>query len=229
MENELKLLGGAMVTLSLATCAMIIVPFLQLKDVPAPPALEAYTSEQLRGRAVYMANGCISCHTQQPSSTGAGIADAARGWGRASVAADYHYDDPPLLGTMRTGPDLFNIGVRQPSADWHLGHLFQPRAYVPGSIMPAYPYLFEIKDENTVVKSDRVVALPPGTVPHGKAVVATREALDLVSYLQGMKHTYPVLTPGQVKEMTKITDSIGPVAMSSKNQPGITNETTRQP
>lgn len=193
MENELKLVGGAMVTLSLATSAMIVVPFLQLKDVPAPAALAPYTSEQLRGREVYLANGCIACHTQQPSSTGAGRADGQRGWGRPSVAADYHYDSPPLLGTMRTGPDLFNIGVRQPSADWHLGHLYQPRAYVADSIMPGYPFLFELKPEGAVSKSDKVVALPGGTVPPGKVVVATPQALDLVAYLIGMRHTYPVV------------------------------------
>ncbi len=84
MENELKLVSGAMVTLSLATAAMIVVPFLQLKDEPAPEALKPYSSQELRGRSVYMANGCIACHTQQPSTTGAGIADARRGWGRAS-------------------------------------------------------------------------------------------------------------------------------------------------
>jgi len=197
MENEIKLLGGAMVTLSLATCAMIVVPFLQLKDVPAPAGLKPYSSQELRGREVYMANGCIACHTQQPSSTGAGVADAERGWGRASVAAYYHYDTPPLLGTMRTGPDLFNIGVRQPSAEWHLGHLYQPRAYVPGSIMPGYPFLFEIKDEMAVTKHDKVVTLPPGTVPPGKAVLATPDAVDLVVYLQGLKRSYPVLGANQ--------------------------------
>ncbi len=199
MENELKLITGAMVTLSLATAAMIVVPFLQLKDVPAPAALKPYTSEQLRGRQVYMANGCIACHTQQPSSTGAGIADAQRGWGRASVAADYHHDSPPLLGTMRTGPDLFNIGVRQPSVDWHLGHLFQPRAYVPGSTMPAYRFLFEIKKTDAVTPNDRVVKLPPATVAYDEAVVAKPEALDLVAYLQGLQRNYPVLTPEQVE------------------------------
>lgn len=204
MENEIKLVSGAMVALSLATSAMIVVPFLQLKDEPAPGPLKPYTSQELRGRAVYMANGCIACHTQQPSTTGAGIADARRGWGRASVAGDYHYDEPPLLGTMRTGPDLFNIGVRQPSADWHLGHLFQPRAYTPGSNMPAYRFLFEIKDEASVAKSERVVALPPGQVPPGKLVVARPEALDLVAYLQGMKHDYPVLTPAQAGIATRL-------------------------
>ena len=51
MENELKLVSGAMVALSLATCAMIVVPFLQLKDEPAPAPLKPYTSQELRGRA----------------------------------------------------------------------------------------------------------------------------------------------------------------------------------
>lgn len=213
MESELKLLSGAMVTLSLATAAMIVVPFMQLKDVPAPAALKPYTSEQLRGRTVYMANGCVACHTQQPGSTGAGIADAQRGWGRASVAADYHHDAPPLLGTMRTGPDLFNIGVRQPSADWHLGHLFQPRAYVPGSTMPAYRFLFEIKRADAVAKGERVVVLPPGTVAHDEVVVARPQALDLVAYLQGLKHDYPVLSAEQVEWATRRSRSDRPSDM----------------
>ncbi len=122
----------------------------------------------------------------------------------ASVAGDYHYDQPPLLGTMRTGPDLFNIGVRQPSADWHLGHLFQPRAYVAGSTMPAYRFLFDVKDEAAVAKGERVVVLPPGTVPAGKAVVAKPEALDLVAYLQGLKREYPVLTPAQAEAAARL-------------------------
>lgn len=199
MENELKLLGGAMVTLALATSAMVVVPFMQLRDVAAPTALKPYTGQQLRGREQYIGNGCMACHTQQPSSTGAGRADAQRGWGRPSVAADYHYDAPPLLGTMRTGPDLFNIGARQPSADWQLGHLFQPRAYVAGSNMPSFPFLFEVKDKAAVSKADRVVTVPPGTVRYDQAVVARPEALDLVAYLDSLNHTYPALTPSAAR------------------------------
>ena len=89
--------------------------------------------------------------------------------------------------------DLFNIGARQSSKDWHLGHLYQPRAYVPGSIMPSYPYLFETKA--TAEPGDEVVKLPPGQEPAGQVVVARPEALDLVKYLQGLNHTYPVLPP----------------------------------
>jgi len=196
MHDELKLLSGAMVTLALATAGLVVLPFIQLKPVPPPAGLKPYTSAQLRGREVYIKNGCIYCHSQQPRDKKQ-APDDTRGWGRASVAADYFYDKPHLLGTMRTGPDLFNIGARQPSADWHLGHLYQPRAYTPGSIMPSYPFLFEAKEKPD--GGDRVVTLPPGFKPVGKIVVATQEALDLVTYMQGLDHSYPVLETAPTK------------------------------
>ena len=192
MENEPKLVTGAMVTFSIAVVALVLIPYFQIRDVPAPEGLKPYTSAELRGREVYIANGCVYCHTQQPRDRDFGP-DNERGWGRVSVPGDYYYDRPHLLGSMRTGPDLFNIGARQPSKDWHLGHLYQPRAYVPGSIMPAYPYLFETKA--AAEPGDEVVKLPPGHGPSQGVVVARPEALDLVKYLQGLDHTYPVLPP----------------------------------
>lgn len=193
MENEHKLLGGAMVTLALATTALVVIPYVQLSEIGPAEGLEPYTSVQLRGRQEYIANGCVYCHTQQPRALSQTRADFERGWGRAPIAADYYYDTPQLMGTMRTGPDLFNIGARQPSADWQLGHLYQPRAYVPGSIMPSYPYLFEAKDK--AEEGDRQVHLPPGWAPPGKVVVARPAALDLVEYLLSLDHTYPVTPP----------------------------------
>jgi cytochrome c oxidase cbb3-type subunit 2 len=105
------------------------------------------------------------------------------------------YDKPHLLGSMRTGPDLFNIGARQPSEDWHLGHIYQPRAYVKESIMPSYPYLFRVKDAKDAEREgEKPLSLPPGYAPReGQVVVPTPEALDLVKYLQSLDHTYPVL------------------------------------
>ena len=193
MENEIKLAAGAMVALGVATAALVVMPYIQVRDIEPLPGLKPYTSAQLRGRAVYIANGCLYCHSQQPRDRNFGP-DFERGWGRASVPADYVYDRPHLLGSMRTGPDLFNIGARQPSKDWQLGHLYQPRAYVPGSIMPSYPYLFTIKD--AAEEGEQVLTLPPRYSPMiGKVVVPTPEALDLVKYLQGLDHTYPVLPP----------------------------------
>jgi cytochrome c oxidase cbb3-type subunit 2 len=192
MESDTKLAAGAMVALGVAASALVVMPYIEVRDIKALPGLKPYTSGQQRGREVYIANGCVYCHTQQPRDRNFGP-DADRGWGRASVPADYVYDRPHLLGSMRTGPDLFNIGARQPSKDWHLGHLYQPRAYVPGSIMPSFPYLFYIKD--AAEEGEQVLTLPPGYKPAGKVVVATPEALDLVKYLQGLDHTYPVLPP----------------------------------
>jgi cytochrome c oxidase cbb3-type subunit 2 len=196
MDNEVKLVGGAMLTLALATAAMIAAPFLQLKDVPPPRGLKPFSAQELRGRQVYISNGCIACHTQQPSATGAGRADASRGWGRPSVAADYFYDRPTLLGTMRTGPDLFNVGDRIPSQDWHYGHLYQPRAYVPASVMPAYPFLFESMVDAEVLPGQYTVPLPKGAVPDGHKIVPTRDAVDLVAYLRAMHRKYAIAEAG---------------------------------
>jgi cytochrome c oxidase cbb3-type subunit II len=190
MDSDLKLVVGAMVALGIATAALVVLPYVQVKDIAPPPQLKPYTDAQARGRAVYVSNGCFYCHSQQPRDRKA-APDFARGWGRPSVPADYSYDRPHLLGSMRTGPDLFNIGARQPSKDWHLGHLYQPRAYTPGSIMPAYPYLFRAKA--VADEGEQVIALPPGYAPAGKIVVASPDALDLVKYLQALDHTYPVL------------------------------------
>ena len=193
MESEVRLAAGAMVALGLGTAALVVMPYIEVRDLNPLPGLKPYTSAQLRGREVYIANGCVYCHSQQPRDRNFGP-DAARGWGRASVPADYVYDKPHLLGSMRTGPDLFNISARQPSKDWHLGHLYQPRAYVPGSIMPSYPYLFSVKA--AAEEDEQVLTLPPGYGPGmGKVVVATPAALDLVKYLQALDHTYPVLPP----------------------------------
>ncbi|AMP76627.1 cbb3-type cytochrome c oxidase subunit II [Ralstonia solanacearum] len=190
MQNETALLAGGMTMLALATSALVVLPYLQLKDAKPTEGLKPYTSAQLRGREVYIANGCVYCHSQQPRDASF-APDAKRGWGRVAVAGDYYYDHPHLLGTMRTGPDLMNIGVRQPSADWHLGHLFQPRAYVPGSIMPSYPYLFDVKDAPD--PAEKPITLPEGYKPPGKVVVPTPAALDLVAYLQSLNRTGPVL------------------------------------
>ena len=191
--DELRLVVGTMVILSGATALLVVLPYMLLKDEPPPPGLKPYTAQQLKGRQVYIANGCVYCHSQQPRDI-AQAPDATRGWGRASVAADYAYDTPHLLGTMRTGPDLLNIGARQPSRDWHLGHLYAPRAYTPGSIMPAYPFMFEVR-QGQAQAGEVEVKLPPALAKPGQVVVAKAEALALVEYLVSLDRTYPALAP----------------------------------
>ena len=98
MENEVKLAAGAVVSLAIATAALVVLPYMQVRDVTPPEALKPYTRAQLRGRDVYIANGCVYCHSQQPRDRGLGP-DLARGWGLASVPGDYFDDKPHLLGS----------------------------------------------------------------------------------------------------------------------------------
>jgi cytochrome c oxidase cbb3-type subunit II len=189
MKRITTVIIGALILIAISMIVLIALPYRELRDERAPDALSPYTLAQLRGRATYVALGCATCHSQQPRPASVGP-DALRGWGRASTPADYAYDAPHLLGTSRTGPDLFNIGARQPSVDWQLAHLYQPRAVTPGSVMPAFPYLFRIVD--APAPDERAVPLPPAFAPARGTVVATREARDLVDYLLALNHTYPI-------------------------------------
>jgi cytochrome c oxidase cbb3-type subunit 2 len=152
--------------------------------VPPQPGLRPYTFEQAHGREIYVREGCVYCHSQQTRPEGFG-SDQQRRWGRPSLPGDYFYDQPHLLGTMRTGPDLLNIGARQASRDWHLTHLYNPRAVVAQSVMPPFTWLFE---ERTSAGPTDVVVKVPGS---RSVIVASREGQDLVEYLLSMNRTYP--------------------------------------
>ena len=74
---------------------------------PAPPSGMA-----IRGAQVYAANGCVYCHTQQVRPDYGG-SDLERKWGdRRSAPRDYMFQPVVMLGKMRTGPDLANVGHR---------------------------------------------------------------------------------------------------------------------
>jgi len=51
----------------------------------------------------------------------------------------------------------------------------QPRAYTPGSIMPPYPYLFEVR-KGAAQPGETVVNLPPSFANPGEVVIATPES-----------------------------------------------------
>ncbi len=186
----LLLLSAAI--LAFATVFLVILPGAEIRTADIPAGLQPYTEQELRGRTEYVSLGCVYCHSQQPRAPEQGP-DGARGWGRPSTASDYAYDRPHLLGTMRTGPALLNIGARMPSQAWHLTHLYQPRAINPTSIMPNYPFLFDVKAQANA--GDVTVDLPPEEQPAGSVVVARSEALDLVAYLLSLDRTYPVAHP----------------------------------
>jgi cytochrome c oxidase cbb3-type subunit 2 len=147
---------------------------------------------QSQVKIVFIANGCVACHTQQVRNI-----DMDKMWGsRPSIAADYAANTrtdfwrntATLMGTERTGPDLTNVGSRQPSLAWNLLHLYQPRTVVAESVMPAYPWLFTVKNE---IGKDEIEVIVPDNFRKGITgkIIATKEALQLVAYLQSLKQT----------------------------------------
>jgi len=200
MTRVWLLLGGAFAALSFAIVLLVLVPRAMLTRVEAPPWLEPYTASELQGREVYIANGCVYCHSQQVRDP-AFTSDVERGWGsRATVPADYVYDRPNLLGTSRTGPDLINVGQRLPDPNWQLIHLYDPRALNAWSIMPGFPFLFEEKAPDAVRPGDRVVVIPGPRAPRGRVVVAKPEALALTNYLLSLKRNGAVPASAMARE-----------------------------
>ena len=190
---------GAFLTIAASWCGLVLVPQLQFgRQEPIKIEETGETYPQRRpgqaeqGREVYRANGCLYCHSQQVRPEGFG-ADIARNWGRRrTVTRDYLYDKPVMLGTMRTGPDLSNIGVRQTSAAWHYLHLYNPQITSKGSIMPPFPFLFE-KHKIGPIPSPEALALPPELkIEPGYEVVPTRDAKTLVEYLLSLKAIAPL-------------------------------------
>jgi cytochrome c oxidase cbb3-type subunit 2 len=182
------LLFGIVAVFATAMVGLTILP----KMVVDPRAEEpdyANTFEIVKGHEIYVREGCIYCHSQQVRPQGFG-ADFDRGWGRASEAEDYRQLTPHNLGTMRTGPDLSNIGERQPSEDWHLINLYQPRALNDHTIMPPFPWLFEVISENAR-PNEEGLRLPERYRIPGKKIVPTEEAKYLVAYLLSLDQNPP--------------------------------------
>ena len=119
--------------------------------------------------------------------------DIARGWGlRQSVAADFLYDTPVQLGSLRAGPDLANVGARLPDANWQLVHLYAPSAAAKNSAMPPFRYLFELRKLGDAPSPD-ALQFPQGFAPPpGCEVVPTPEARQLVAYLLSLKADAPL-------------------------------------
>lgn len=191
-DNHKKLFLAAFLFFVGLTVLVAIGPAISNEKINQPlPGAEPMSEDAIAGKRIYIANGCVACHTQQVRNV-----DMDRMWGkRPSLAADYAAirrtdfwrNTATLMGTERTGPDLTDVGNRQGSLEWNLTHLYNPRILVPESVMPAYPWMFEIKKEPA--KGDVIVSVPPEFLLREGKVVAKKEALQLVAYLQSLKQT----------------------------------------
>jgi cbb3-type cytochrome oxidase cytochrome c subunit len=119
--------------------------------------------------------------------------DIARAWGkRRTVADDFLYDYPVMLGDQRVGPDLANVGARLPDANWHLLHLFAPTSKVERSIMPPYPFLFEKRKIKDAPSPEALTLRGSLAPPPGFEIVPKPEAKALVAYLLNLRAETPL-------------------------------------
>ncbi|MDJ0367714.1 cbb3-type cytochrome c oxidase subunit II [Hymenobacter sp. H14-R3] len=178
----------------------------QADNAPLPTAV-ALTTDQQAGLQVFIGEGCVACHTQQVRNI-----DMDQRWGgRPGLPADYAWRQrqdvwratPSILGSERTGPDLTEVSVRQPSDLWHLLHLYQPRSVVKESIMPAFPWLFQ--DSVAGTPAGLALHIPGGyREPGAHTIVPTRRAQQLVAYLLSLKQA-PLPTGAQPAAFLKLT------------------------
>lgn len=128
-----------------------------------------------QGREVYIAEGCVHCHSQYVRP---GVeADVVR-WGPAHPVEELLHEDPPLPGNRRQGPDLANVGNRR-SPEWNRLHLQAPRTVSPGSRMPSYAHLFSPGDGRGEALVAYLASLGGDTAgEHGAVALAWRPAPD---------------------------------------------------
>ena len=167
--------------------AVEIIPLMSQRVVQEPvDGLAPPSPLVLEGRDIYIREGCNTCHSQKIRPLRAEV----ERYGHYSVSGEMVYDHPHLWGSKRTGPDLARVGGMY-SDDWHYAHLMDPRSVVPGSNMPAYPWLFET-ELNLDVTPRKLRAMQRLGVPYSEedinnaanGLAGVTEAQALVAYLQ---------------------------------------------
>jgi cytochrome c oxidase cbb3-type subunit 2 len=124
-----------------------------------------YSTLELAGRHVYIKNSCNACHSQliRPFKS-----ETDR-YGHYSRSGEYAYDRPFLWGSKRTGPDLHRVGNYR-TTDWHENHMKNPAAVVPGSIMPAFTWLFTNSADIDTAYAEQLTVAQFFSVPYNKPV-----------------------------------------------------------
>jgi cytochrome c oxidase cbb3-type subunit II len=157
-KSSILLLIGILLTVVIGGIVEIAPLFWLSSTIEKVEGMRPYTPLELAGRDIYIREGCYVCHSQMIRS----LRDEVERYGHYSLAAESMYDHPFQWGSKRTGPDLARVGGKY-SDEWHVAHMTDPRAVVPESVMPGYPFLArreldykDIADRLTVLREEGV-------------------------------------------------------------------------
>ena len=164
-----------------------IIPLMVSSDATEPAeGIEPYEPLRLAGRDVYVREGCYNCHSQMIRP----FRSETERYGPYTTAGETVYDRPFQFGSKRTGPDLARVGGRY-SDDWQRLHLMNPRALVPESNMPGYPWLAETMLDGALITSKLETLQFLGDPYTDEQIAGAAEAVEgrtemdaLIAYLQ---------------------------------------------
>ena len=158
-KNSILLVIGILLVIAIGGIVEIAPLFYLKSTIEKVDGMRPYTPLELAGRAIYVREGCYVCHSQMIRP----LRDEVERYGHYSLAAESMYDHPFQWGSKRTGPDLARVGAKY-SDEWHVVHMKDPRAIVPQSVMPGYPFLatteLDYRNIAAHMKVNRTIGVP---------------------------------------------------------------------
>jgi cytochrome c oxidase cbb3-type subunit I/II len=218
-RRPIQMLVLSLVLVAIGGIIELVPTFLVKSNIPTIASVKPYTPLELHGRDIYVREGCYTCHSQMIRP----FRSETERYGEYAKAGEFVYDHPFQWGSKRTGPDLLRVGGKYQNS-WHFYHMLDPGKFVKGSLMPAFPYLFE-KTINVDGTKARIEAMQTLGVPYpegygdGQAVAdlqaqaklitddlkkggieidGDREIIALIAYLQRIGTDIKQKAPGQV-------------------------------
>ena len=173
-KNSIILLIGILIVIAIGGLVEIAPLFYLKSTIEQVGSVRPYSPLELAGRNIYVREGCYNCHSQMIRP----LRDEVERYGHYSLAAESMYDRPFQWGSKRTGPDLARVGGKY-SDDWHRDHLNEPKAMVPGTVMPSYPWLAKTELDFDHIADDLKVQSRLG-VPYSAEMIAKARA-DVVA------------------------------------------------
>ena len=169
--------------LAFAVTVVVIIAFAGLVEIVPHFAQQArpvigttpYSTLELAGRHVYIKNSCNACHSQLVRP----FKSETDRYGHYSLSGEYAYDRPFLWGSKRTGPDLMRVGNYR-TTDWHENHMKNPSGVVPGSIMPAYTWMFTNAADIDTAYAEQLTVAEFFGVPYNKPVPMKDGSTEIV-------------------------------------------------
>lgn len=186
-KRPIQLLVASLIMILIGSLVELVPTFMVKSNVPTIAAVKPYSALELEGRDIYIREGCVSCHSQLVRP----FRSETERYGDFSKSGEFVYDHPFLWGSKRTGPDLHREGGKYPNS-WHYYHMKEPRSMSPGSIMPAYDWLYE-QTLNTSMTQKKLQAMKTLGVPYDDGQITNavsdlnRQAKEIQTQMAGEK------------------------------------------